>query len=57
MSLQSQELLKEIEDIKIRLIHLELNVVGAEKPDAEDRKAVKEALSELKNGKTIPFFS
>jgi hypothetical protein len=57
MHLQPQKILKELEEIKVRLIHLELTVVGTEKPGREDVKAVKEALKEYKNGKTIPFGS
>lgn len=55
MHLQSQKILKELEEIKVRLIHLELTVVGTEKPSKEDVKAVKEAIKEYQNKATIPF--
>jgi hypothetical protein len=55
MKLQSHKLLKEIEEIKARLIFIELRLIKSEKPSSEDIAAVKQALKEYKSGKTIPF--
>jgi hypothetical protein len=55
MELQPQKLLKEIEEIKARLIFIELRLIGSEKPSKEDIEAVKQALKEYKSGKTISF--
>jgi hypothetical protein len=55
MELRPQKLLKEIEEIKAKLIFIELRLIESEKPRKEDVEAVKQALKEYKSGKTIPF--
>ena len=55
MELQTQRLLKEIEEIKARLIFIELRLIESEEPNKEDIKAVRQALKEYKAGKTTPF--
>lgn len=52
---QLQNVVKEIEEIKSRLINIEVFFIESEKPEKEDVKAVKEALEEYKKGKTIPY--
>jgi mevalonate pyrophosphate decarboxylase len=46
-------LLREIEEIKARLIGIETTLIKNEKPSKSDTKAVKEALDEYRKGKTI----
>ena len=55
MQLQTQRILRDVEEIKAKIISIELALIGIEKPSREDRKAVKLALKEYKNKKTIPF--
>lgn len=55
MRLEAKKLLSEIEEIKARLIFIELRLIESEKPTKEDVKAVKLALKEYKNQKTIAF--
>lgn len=54
MSLQAQNVVKEIEEIKSRLINIEIRFIESENPEKEDAKAVKEALEEYRKSKTIP---
>ena len=54
MSVQSQ-LLDEIEDIKSRLIAMEIRILKTEKATAEDKKAIREALKDYRTGKTTRF--
>jgi hypothetical protein len=53
--LETKKLLNESEEIKLRLISIELKVIGKEKPMKGDRKAVKFALNEYKKGKTVLY--
>lgn len=55
MQLQTQKILNEVEEIKVRVISLELSLMREEKPTKKDMKAVKSALKEYKEVKTIPF--
>ncbi len=55
MSLQNESLLKEIEDIKTKLISIEVRILKSEKATEEDKKAVKEALDEYRKRQTIRF--
>lgn len=55
MSLQAQNVVKEIEEIKSRLINIEIRLIESENPEKEDVKAVKEALEEYRKGKTTPY--
>ncbi|MBS3053435.1 MAG: hypothetical protein J4469_02935 [Candidatus Aenigmarchaeota archaeon] len=55
MALQVQNILREIEDIKSRLISIEMRIIKSEKASKEDKKAVRVALREYKKGKTIRF--
>lgn len=55
MPLQAQNVVKEIEEIKSRLINIEVRFIESEKASKEDVKAVKEALEEYRKGKTIPY--
>ncbi len=55
MPLQAQNVVKEIEKIKSRLINIEIRFIENEKPEKEDVRAVKEALGEYRKGKTIPY--
>lgn len=55
MQLQAQNVVKEIEEIKARLITIETIFIKSEKPEREDVKAVKEALEEYKKGKTTSY--
>ena len=52
MPTQSQNLLREIEDIKTRLISIETRILKTEKASKEDKKAIREALKDYKKGKT-----
>ncbi len=54
MSSQSS-LLKEIEEIKTRLILIETRILKTEKASKEDKKAVREALKDYKKGRTTRF--
>ena len=51
MALQVQNILREIEDIKSRLISIEMRIIKSEKASKEDKKAVRVALREYKKGK------
>ena len=53
MSLQTQQLVDEIEDIKSRLISMESLLIGDEEPEKDDAKALKTALEEYKMGKAV----
>jgi len=55
MPLQAQSVVKEIEEIKSRLINIEIRFIESEKPKKGDVKAVKEALGEYRKGKTVPY--
>jgi len=55
MPLQNQKIVKEIEEIKARLISIEMTFIGSEESSKEDKKAVMEALKEYKKGKTVPY--
>ena len=55
MTLQSKNLLKEIEEIKSRLIAIETRILKTEKASKEDKKAIREALRDYKKGKTVRF--
>lgn len=55
MPLQAQNVVKEIEEIKSRLINIEIRFIESERPEKEDVKAVKEALEEYRKGKTISY--
>lgn len=55
MSLQPQNLLAAIEDIKTRLIALETCILKTEKLSQEDKKALREALNDYRKGKTTRF--
>lgn len=55
MPVQSQNLLNEIEDIKTRLIAIEMRILKTEKANKEDKKAIREALKDYKKGKTTRF--
>lgn len=55
MSVQSQNLLREIEDIKARLISIETRIIKTEKTSKEDKKAIRESLKDYKKGKTTRF--
>jgi len=48
-------LLNEIEDIKTRLIAIEMRILKTEKASKEDKKAIREALKDYKNRKTVRF--
>ncbi|MBI2971618.1 MAG: hypothetical protein HYY37_04350 [Candidatus Aenigmarchaeota archaeon] len=52
MPAQSQSLLKEIEEIKTRLIAIETTILKTEKANKEDKKAIQEALKDYRKGKT-----
>ena len=52
MTLQSKNLLKEIEEIKSRLIAIETRILKTEKATKEDKKAIREALKDYKKSKT-----
>lgn len=51
----SQKLLEELEEIKARIILMEISLLKLEKATREDMEAVRLALKEYKEGKTIPF--
>jgi hypothetical protein len=53
--METQKLLNELEEIKTRLINLELLLIKYEKASKRDIKRVKIALKEYKEGKTIPL--
>jgi len=53
--METQKLLNELEEIKARLINLELLLIKSEKASKRDIKRVKMALKEYKEGKTIPL--
>ena len=55
MKTQTEKLLKEIEEIKARLIFIELRFIESERARKDDVKAVKQALKEYKAGKTTPL--
>ena len=55
MKLETKNLLNEIEEIKARLIYIELRLIESEMSSKEDVEAVKLALKEYKNQKTIAF--
>lgn len=55
MPLQSQNIVNQIEEIKARLISIEMFFIGSEKATKKDVKAVKEALAEHKKGRTISY--
>ncbi|MBI4170333.1 MAG: hypothetical protein HY514_01465 [Candidatus Aenigmarchaeota archaeon] len=55
MLFQTAGLLKEIEDIKTKLISIEVRILKSEKATKEDKKAVKEALDEYRKRQTIRF--
>ena len=55
MRLRTQNIVNEIEEIKARLISIEMTFIESEEANKEDIQAVKEALKEYKKGKTIPF--
>ena len=55
MSVQSHSLLNEIEDIKTRLIAIEMRIIKTEKASKEDKKAIREAMKDYKKGKTTRF--
>lgn len=46
---------KEIEEIKSRLINIEILFIESEKPKKEDVKAVEEALEEYRKGKASRY--
>ena len=52
--LKTEKLLNELEEIKLRLISIEVKMIEKEKPRKGDLEAVKLALKEYKEGKTIP---
>lgn len=53
--LEPQNIVREIEEIKVRLISVETLLLESEEATEEDKKAVKEAMKEYKLRKTIPF--
>ena len=55
INMVTQKLLNELEEIKTRLINLELLLIKSEKASKRDIKRVKIALKEYKEGKTIPL--
>lgn len=55
MPVELHGLLSEIEDIKARLIAIEMRILKAEKASKEDKKAIQEALKDYKNRKTVRF--
>ena len=55
MAVQPQSLLNEIEDIKTRLIAIEMRIIKTEKASKDDKKAIREALKDYKKGKTTRF--
>ncbi len=54
MLLQAQNILNEIEEIKLRLISMEMVLIESENASKEDKHAVIEALKEYKRRKTVP---
>lgn len=53
--MSQKQLLNEIENIKSRIISLEMSIIESEKADKDDIESVKNALKEHKNRKTIKF--
>ena len=53
MALQAQQMINEIEEIKDRLISMETALIESEEAETEDIEAIKVALKEYKEGKTI----
>lgn len=53
MKAETQSIVKEIEDIKARLISVEMRLLESEEPNQEDRKAVETALNEHRQKKTL----
>lgn len=53
MPSEVQNVVKEIEEIKSKLINIEIRFIESEKPEKEDIKAVKEAFEEYRKGKTV----
>jgi hypothetical protein len=51
----TQRLLSELEGIKTRLIFIEMELLKSVKPTRGDIEAIKLALKEYKEKKTIPF--
>ena len=57
MKAETQSIVKELEDIKARIISVEMRFLESEEASKEDQEAVAEALKEYKKGKTTPFRS
>lgn len=55
MELQTKRILSEIEEIKSKVISLEISIIGLEKASKEDIKSTKLAIKEYRNKKAIPF--
>ena len=55
MAHQTQKLVSEVEDIKMRLIALETAILGTEKASDDDMSSLKEALEEYRKRKTVRF--
>ncbi len=53
MALQTQSLIKEIEEIKTRLNSIESALIDIGDAEEGDKEALKEALEERKRGKTM----
>jgi hypothetical protein len=53
--IEPQNIVREIEEIKVRLISVETLLIESKKATEEDKMAVKEAIKEYKTRKTIPF--
>lgn len=55
MQLQPRRILNEIEEIKYRLISLEISIIESEKASKKDIEDTRLAMKEYKNKKVIPF--
>ncbi len=55
MKAQTQNIVNEIEEIKARLIAVEILFLESEEASGEDKEAVKEALQGYKQRKTVTF--
>lgn len=55
MRLKARSLVDEIEEIKTRLVTVEMTLLESEEASKEDKEALKEALKEYRKGRTIPL--
>ncbi len=53
MRLKARSLVDEIEEIKTRLVTVEMTLLESEEASKEDKEALKEALKEYRKGRTI----